>query len=71
MKTPPLINIDKFKKRNWLDILSPNREVFWHYHYRLNTYHYQRKNNKREGIEIEWSGNPFGLGYFDYYTLKK
>ena len=69
MKMPPLINIDKFKKRYWLDILSPNREMFW---YALDsTYHHQTKNDQREGIEIKWEGNPFELNDNYDYILEK
>ena len=69
MKKLPLINIDKFEKKHTLEITSPpNCETLW---LSWNTYHFQRKNNQREGIEIEWIDNPFELcSYYDYILEK-
>ena len=67
MKTPPPItNFNKFEKVHWRShlFLQSNCEFFG---YSGNTYHYHRKNNQHEGIEIKWKDNPFELDYkFDY-----
>ena len=71
MKIPPLTNFEKFKKRHWKGIDWPeNSELLW---YGMNyTYHYnQRKNAQKEGIQIRWNGNPFGLDYNYDYILEK
>ena len=69
MEKLPLINIEKFEKRLGLNSLPPNGETFWYGTHA--TWHYQRKNNQVEGIQIRWNGNPFGLDYNYDYILEK
>ena len=68
MKKLPIINFDKFEKRQGLGILPPNCEMFWYGFY---TEHFYSKNYQPEGIGIKWKGNPFELNqYFDYILNK-
>ena len=68
MKNLPLTNFDKFEKKLWTDH-TPNCEVFWSV--ASVTFHYQRKNDEREGIENIWKGNPFDLYINCNYVLEK
>ena len=67
MKKLPITNFDKFEKK-YSTRYSRNCEMFWH---GTSTYHYQRKNNQPEGIQIEWENNLFELEYNSDYILEK
>ena len=69
MKNFPLTNPEKFKNCVWTIPWPPNGELF---RYGWRNYHYQLKNSQREGINIIWKGNPFGIdGYCNYCVLEK
>ena len=69
MKTLPITNFEKFEKIIWSKPWSSNCKIIW---YGMDaTWHYQRKNNVRVGIEIKWKGNPFELGFNFNYVLEK
>ena len=66
MKILPLTNINKFEKTDWKTTWPENGEMFWCE--TENTYHYQRKNYRAEGIVIKWEANPFEIPFnFDYH----
>jgi len=60
MKNLPLTNLDNFENVFRNPPWPLNCELFGHGIIDT-TCHFQRKNNRIEGIEITWSGNPFDL----------
>ena len=68
MKKIPITNLDCFEKSarfTWLR----KCETFWYGAHA--TWHYLRKNNQVEGIQIRWNGNPFELDHNYDYILEK